>query len=469
MAAAGPRLAVGFGPETQSQALEARFPTELANRYPDARFDRAHNLVLDQLLTTGVLGLVALVGLIVVAVEVGRRTLGRPDSERALAGGLLGALVANLVAGLFAFDSIATTTLCWLVGGLLVAPALTTDERRVAPRDAGRATTAPPAGRQPSPRVRATAALAAGAIGLAALPGAASPLLADLFHTRALALRAGEAPAASIGEELAAVDWAPAQDVYLLALGETLQDLAGTTAARESDVPATLEDLAGGLPSGRDGLFAAARLALERAIDLSPADPYSHLHLARYWSRRAEVARDPAERNEHLVRAVDAYDRASALSPNRARFYDEAGLALVELGRTDEAIDRYRRAEALDRPTSERLARIADAFTMAGDWAGARSLYDRALALDPRSAPAERGLARLDRAAGDDEQAAERLRRATRYQMRIWVYQRDLAVVLRDLGRSSEALTAARAARRLAPAWEWDGLTALIESLREAG
>jgi hypothetical protein len=49
--------------------------------------------------------------------------------------------------------------------------------------------------------------------------------------------------------------------------------------------------------------------------------------------------------------------------------------------------------------------------------------------------------------------------------MRSWQYQRDLALILRDLGQPADALAAARAARRLAPAWELDDLTALIQSV----
>jgi hypothetical protein len=49
--------------------------------------------------------------------------------------------------------------------------------------------------------------------------------------------------------------------------------------------------------------------------------------------------------------------------------------------------------------------------------------------------------------------------------MRSWQYQRDLAVAYRDVGQQADALVAARAARRMAPAWEQDDLTALIQSV----
>jgi hypothetical protein len=50
--------------------------------------------------------------------------------------------------------------------------------------------------------------------------------------------------------------------------------------------------------------------------------------------------------------------------------------------------------------------------------------------------------------------------------MRNWRYRRDLALIHRDLEQWPQALTEARAARRLAPAWEWDDLSALVEAVR---
>ena len=463
VASAGWRAAVGFGPETQALALEARFPAELAARYPDARFDRAHNLIFDALLTTGVLGVILLAVLLWALSRSGIASLGVTGSDRSTVAGLLGALAANLVAGLYAFDSIATGVLFAMLAGLLVAPLL--------PPPSGTAPPQRPAARPerviiPRVRLRVTAALAAAALGLSTLPSLIGPLVADLHYTRALALRAAEAPALSLPATLAAIEWAPSQDLYLLALGHTYQEVAETTAARESAVPTTFDELTLTTPAGREGLFQAARLALERAAEMSPLDPYNHLHLARFWATWGQVARRPEERTERLARSAAAYDLAIGLSPNRATFYDEAGLAFLLLGRPDDAERRYAEAEARDRPSAERLARLGDAAALRGDSALARARYLEALELYPRSAPAEHGLARLARDARDLPESLEHLQRAARFQMREWIYRRDLALVHRELEHWSEALSEARAARRLAPAWEWDDLTALIDSVQ---
>ena len=307
--------------------------------------------------------------------------------------------------------------------------------------------------------------LAAGAIGLAMVPWLTAPFLADLYHTRALALRAGEAPGSSTRQEIAAVQSVPWLDVPLLALGETFLDIAKTSTLTSSVTINSFQDLYEIAPSSRAALFEAARLTFERAVDRNPLDPYTHAGLARHWMLRAEASRDPAEQADAYGKAVEAYDRAIAAGPSRVGFYDESGVALTRWGRPALALERFKEADALSRPTAERLSRMADATLVAGDVAGARALYEQALTLDARSAPAEAGLARLDREAGNLQGAVEHAQRAARFQMRNWQYQRDLALAYRDVGMTSEALAAARTARRIAPAWEMDDLTALIQSV----
>jgi tetratricopeptide (TPR) repeat protein len=253
--------------------------------------------------------------------------------------------------------------------------------------------------------------------------------------------------------------------VPLLALAETFIDLAQTTTLTSTGTIESFDELFEKSPSDRDSMFEATRLTLERAIELNPRDPYTHAAMARHWMMRGEASRDPNVQQEAYGKAVEAYDRAIEAGPSRVAFYDEAGVALTRWGRWMLALERFKQAEALTRPTAERLSRMADAMLVNGDVAAARSLYEQALKLDANSAPAEAGLAELDKSAGDLASALEHAQRAARYQMRNWIYQRDLALILRDLGQHPEALVAARAARRMAPGWEQDDLTALIQSV----
>ncbi|MFN8632563.1 MAG: tetratricopeptide repeat protein [Chloroflexota bacterium] len=471
-ALAGPRVLIGYGPETQMLALEPRFPTELAQRFEDARFDRAHNIVLDTLLTSGLLGLAALlltVYGVVRAAFLGSIAVLGPN--RWLTAGLLGALTANLVAGQFAFDTSATGALFWMVAGLLTSPLVPLAQPLDVPVASARQTRRQRRERRrnetlaPAVRLRATGFLAAGAVGLALVPWLTAPFLADLYHTRALGLRAGEAPGSSSRQELAAIQSVPWLDVPVLALADVFLDLARTSTLTTSVTISSFDELFEKAPSNRASLFEAARLSLERAVQLNPRDPYTHAAMARHWMMRGDASRDPTEQADLYGRAVESYDLAIEAGPSRVAFYDEAGVALTRWGRWTLALDRFKQADALSHPTSERLSRMADAMLVPGDTAGARALFEQALQLDARSAPAEAGLARLDRAAGNLPSALEHAQRAARFQMRNWQYQRDLALTLRDLGQKPEALVAARAARRLAPAWEQDDLTALVQSV----
>jgi tetratricopeptide (TPR) repeat protein len=292
-----------------------------------------------------------------------------------------------------------------------------------------------------------------------------APVIADVFHTRALALRAGESVAASVSPQLSAIEWAPWLDVYVLALGDTYLELA-RTAGPGGGRPASFEELFSTFPSGREGLFEAARLAYERATRMTPLDPFVWLHLGRLHATWAEAERDTARRQSQLAEAAASLDRAIAQGPGRVRLLDEAAVVNFQLGRLEEATRLTMRAIEGDRRTSERVSRLGDIAHAGGAPAIARERYVEALRLDQRSGAAEIGLARLDWLAGNRMGAIERAHRATRLQMRNWRHYHELAIMLRDAERWDEALVAARSARRFAPAWEWDDLTMLVESVR---
>lgn len=457
------RILVGFGPETQTAALERFYPVELAAGLPNARFDRAHNLLLDQLLGSGAIGLAALIFFLGSLIALGVAPSPVLEAgERRLCIGLGGSIVAYVVSGMYAFDWMTTGTLFWLVAGLLVG--VNGHGRPVAGEPGAAVARAPVA--PGSPRVRVTAWLGAAALGAALVPSMIAPLMADLYHTRALALRAGEAVAQSISPQLSAVEWMPGQDVYVLALGEGYAELARTATVATGPAPSGFDSLFKAMPATRNGLFAAARFSFERAVTLAPDDPYTHYHLGRLLSTWSAADRDADARAVHARDAAIALERAAQLGPSRVLFLDESASQLARVGRFDDAVSRLTAAMSLDRPTSERLARLGDIEAGRLNDAGARTWYERALQLDQRSAAAEHGLALLSRKSGDLASAAEHGQRASRSQTRNWEYHRDLALIYLDLQQGSDALVEARSARRFAPAWEWDELTDLVERSR---
>lgn len=430
-AAGGPRVLVGFGPESQAVALEPRFPLELANRLGDLRFDRAHNLLLDQLLTTGLLGLTSLIGVVAAAVMVGRRAL-RAWPDRWLPAALLAALAAGFIEALFAFHGATTLLVLVFVLGLLARTATTGAGAARGPATPGR-----------SGRARRRLALA---LATALLVPIASPLAADLAYRRALAYHGAQNQSGELRwlERAAAV--APDRDLYRLALGLALAD----------EVTATPS------PSRRASLLREAELSLRQAVAMSPRDPYSHFHLGQLLELRADAERRP----ELLAAAAAEHDAAAALSPDRALFLDAAGRALRLSGGCDEALIRYRRATTLRGPEAERAAFIGDCLQAIGREREARTSYQAALELAPRAAAAHAGLSRLLYRQGDRSGALDEARLVTRYERRGWRGYEWLGQLEAEAGQRDAAILAARAAARFAPPWEQPRLKAWVAELK---
>ncbi|MFQ5340722.1 MAG: tetratricopeptide repeat protein [Anaerolineae bacterium] len=105
------RLALGFGPESTQAALLRTYQPELRRLEPERLPDRAHSLVLETLVTTGLAGVASVLLLFIALFYTGLRSLGLVESPRlrnrwlalTVAGVGLGALVPRLVAGDWTF------------------------------------------------------------------------------------------------------------------------------------------------------------------------------------------------------------------------------------------------------------------------------------------------------------------------------------------------------------------------------
>ncbi len=138
VSASGPRLAVGYGPESMSAVWAPYYPSILAYDEPRGFVpDRAHNLALDDLITGGVLGLLAHLFLFTAVIETGLRLLGLFGKSGWVAarawriawvgGGVLGGAVAwaaggQSMAGLGLGLGLATGLAVWLVGVPFLGP-----------------------------------------------------------------------------------------------------------------------------------------------------------------------------------------------------------------------------------------------------------------------------------------------------------------------------------------------------------
>ncbi|MFQ5594297.1 MAG: tetratricopeptide repeat protein [Anaerolineae bacterium] len=105
------RLALGFGPESTQAALLPTYQPQLRHLEPERLPDRAHSLVLETLVTTGMAGVISVLLLFTALFYTGLRSLGLVETPRLrnrwlaliVAGVGLGALIPRLAAGDWTF------------------------------------------------------------------------------------------------------------------------------------------------------------------------------------------------------------------------------------------------------------------------------------------------------------------------------------------------------------------------------
>ncbi len=325
------RAAVGYGPETQILVLERFLPPGLRSLITGQgewravyMFDRAHNELLDHLVTTGVIGTVlwlAVVGSIVVT-GVMRLRSARGALEAGMRLGCLAAVVGQTVEGLVGIASPMPRALFWMAAGILTAPfpmALASESVELRARAIVR--------RQ---RVWSTVALVGGGAVLALLiVGSTCALLGSMAYA------AG-----------------------------TRQGIAGDlVTARREFIRST--QLAPWVPFPAE---AAANVSLRLAAAPGPTQRADWLEEAQRKLARARW-HVPSRSDLWRLSAQVALRRATAGHPK-------------ELG---EAIQDFSEADRLRPEDPEILSQWAFAMIQAGDAVAAKRLAENALAVDPKS------------------------------------------------------------------------------------
>lgn len=440
LAEAGPRLLVGYGPESQPVILEPRLPVELARRLEDERTDRAHNLYLDLALSSGLFGLVAYLALLVTCAGLGWRALTRRRAPW-LAAGLLAGMLAHQVEAAVAFPTAATSLVAWTYLGLLAS----LGKRRLA---AGSRPVAPPPGALRRRRVWLAGVGTLAALSLATLAGLwlTRPIAADLAFTTALRHVGGKDAAGAAVWSQAAQQALPESSHYALGAGLFAREHAATV-ADEAERRRWLE---------------TAETSLRRAAALAPLDPYVHLGLAELLALRNEAER----RTDLTPEAADRAAEAVQLAPSRPTVADAAAELAGRIGRPDLVLAWSSRARLLDGPNPARLAREGMAWLAQGLSQRARGSLDEALRLGPRSPEAHAGLATLARAEEQLALAVDHARQAVRFRQHDWRYRQMLAELEAAAGDHEAAVRETRAAARFAPPWEVARLRQQVEALR---
>jgi len=128
-----------------------------------------------------------------------------------------------------------------------------------------------------------------------------------------------------------------------------------------------------GIANERAGRWARAEADFQRALELSPEQPYVMNYLAYTW---VEMGKNLAEARRMLERAVE-------LRPNDGNIVDSLGWALFKLGDMPGAIRWLERAVELEPRNSVINDHLGDAYWAAGRQNEARFQWQRALRLDP--------------------------------------------------------------------------------------
>jgi O-antigen ligase len=285
------RFVFGFGPEMQTAALEHAEATVRLTQ--NAQWDRVHNLILDTWVTGGLLGIVALAMLIAVAVFTVARRRQSP-----LPAALLGALIGHLVEVSFAFHTVVTGTLFWVI--LALAASLGVRQ-------------------SPVSGVRRRKWVIAVGAGIALMPALAAPAIGDAIYGDGQRVQQrGDPRAAALLDETASA-WLPWVEEPIRAAGLAWQQVA----TRQGDATAAAQAEA--------DLIEAARRA--------DWEPTPRLRLLRLYLARDQLEDAEASCQQSLVRG-----------PYRAAVWDACADVSARSGAIPEAQQRRARAETLRQP-----------------------------------------------------------------------------------------------------------------------
>jgi O-antigen ligase len=390
----GLRVVMGHGPESLRSLFPAHYSAEIGRwEQIDAMPDRAHNEILDMLVSGGVVA-TALELAFFAAVVFGAMRLADPR----LQAGLAAAAVAHIVELQFGIAS-SVSRLAFLAVAAVVAGAQLADDRE------------PPL-KVPAPWLMVAALAGALAPWVSTLPSVwRNPIASGgeaefieylerlsvatpVLYAVGLIIAIGIARSAAAGRRSSAAWWwqlpmlgAAAWAIVPLAIVPSRADgfsAAGRSYGRDGrwpeatvalsaairDAPAvpeyheefaraSIEWAMRSAPARRDSLLAQARAAYERAIELAPFDPLHARHLASLYRIRASLLDGPA-RAEALSEADRICEQVSRMAPSLTSLWVEWAWVDIDRARPAEAIRKLDHALVLDRQRGDAQRMRAD-------------------------------------------------------------------------------------------------------------
>jgi tetratricopeptide (TPR) repeat protein len=178
---------------------------------------------------------------------------------------------------------------------------------------------------------------------------------------------------------------------------------------------------------------------------------------------RTTVARNPAcwLAYDHLIEilyhdnripeAMDLFEQALRIKPAVAHY--SLGNALVQKGRTSEAIEHYTQALRANSDYAEAHNNLGDALFMTGRTSEAIAEYKEALRIDPGYAHAHNNLGNAFFQKGRTSEAIEHYKQALRIDPNSAYAHNNLGAALAQIGRISEAIEELKAALRINPSY----------------
>jgi len=191
---------------------------------------------------------------------------------------------------------------------------------------------------------------------------------------------------------------------------------------------------------------ALRRNARTRSV-LQDIEPSERL-LKEAGARETEAAEVAKEARSMYDKALAFYRKTLEIQPMYPKPYNNLGLSLAKIGKTDEAIETYRKGIEVDlkvypepgRRTLELIDNLGLSLEEQGHWQEALALYKEAYEINPGYRPAFEHNRRLLRKLGRNDEAIALLKDQLRVYPEDSGVHHDLAIVLFEQGRIEAAV-----------------------------
>ena len=233
-----------------------------------------------------------------------------------------------------------------------------------------------------------------------------------------------------------AVDMAPNEDFYRLALGRAYLELAKDPELQQAQKLAVLEE---------------CRKELEKARELNPLNTDHTANLARLYHSWAGFTTSPDEQTARINQSLKYYEQATSLSPNTAHLYHEWGLVYMTIRQFDQALQKFQQSLAIDSEFAQPYFSAGDVYYNTKQLEQAAKMYEQGLALNPTVTQAWSFLGVIYAQLGRHDEAIAATLKVLEQRPNDFDSLKNLALLYRDTGQLDQAVTYAQAAARAKP------------------